>query len=250
MTRWRGRAVLLLLPVLVPLGACQWRTADADRPEAARGFPRADRPVSNIGVTQFSTEDLRDSMGEARTVMDLARIAPGMTVADLGAGEGYYTVRLAERVGAKGRVLAEDIDKGAIERLGMRVEKQRLDNVSIRLGTPEDPRLPANSFDRVFMVHMYHEVAEPYAFLWNLRPSLRPGGAVIVVDTDRPTGRHGTPPALLLCEFGAVGFRLVEFVRKPTMTGYYAKFEASGPRPAPKAIKPCRLAADGTTIGH
>ena len=111
------RAVLLPMALLA-LAGCQGRSTDTDRPEAARAFPRADRPVSNIGVTQFSTEDLRDSMGEARTVMDLARIAPGMTVADLGAGEGYYTVRLAERVGAKGRVLAEDIDKGAIERLG------------------------------------------------------------------------------------------------------------------------------------
>ena len=245
-----GRAALVLPLVLSALGACRWGGHDSDRPEAAQGFPRADRPVSNIGVTQFSTEDLRDRLGEARTVMDLARIGQGMTVADLGAGEGYYTVRLAERVGAKGRVLAEDIDKGAIERLGLRVETQRLDNVSIRLGTPEDPRLPANSFDRVFMVHMYHEVAEPYAFLWNLRPALRQGGSVIVVDTDRPTGRHGTPPALLFCEFGAVGFRLAEFVRKPTVTGYYARFEAVGTRPAPEAIKPCRLGADGATIGH
>lgn len=250
MSSRRGLALLALPPLLVALAACHRSGADDGRPEGARDFPRADRPVSNVGVTQFSTEDLRDRMGEARTVMDLARIAEGMTVADLGAGEGYYTVRLAERVGRKGRVLAEDIDKGAIERLGLRVQTQRLDNVSIRLGTPEDPRLPASSFDRVFMVHMYHEVAEPYAFLWNLRPALRPGGSVIVVDTDRPTGRHGTPPALLFCEFAAVGFRLAEFVRKPTVTGYYAKFEAVGPRPEPSAIRPCKLGADGTVVGQ
>ena len=91
--------------------------------------------------------------------MEWSKISPGMTVADIGAGEGYYTVRLAEKVGAKGRVLAEDIDPGAIERLGRRIEKDRLDNVSIKLGTPDDPRLPPASFDRVFMVHMYHEVA-------------------------------------------------------------------------------------------
>lgn len=172
--------------------------------------------------------------------MNLAQIGAGSTVADIGAGEGYYTVRLAARVGKGGRVLAEDIDPGAIERLGRRVEQERLDNVSIKTGTDDDPKLPANSFDRIFMVHMYHEVAEPYAFLWRLRPALRPGGSVIVVESDRPTNQHGMPPALLFCEFAAVGFRFTEFVRKPEVTGYYAKFEAVGPRPAPSAIRPCK----------
>ncbi len=217
--------------------------ANAGRPEAVRGFPRADRPVSAIGATQFDSEDERDKLGEARTVMDLAQIGAGSSVADIGAGEGYYTARLSQRVGPRGRVLAVDIDPGAIQRLARRVEKDRLDNVSVRTGTPENPRLPDASFDRIFMVHMYHEVSEPYAFLWNLRPALRPGGSVIVVDIDRPTDRHGVPPALLFCEFAAVGFRLGEFVRKPEVTGYYAKFEAVGPRPAPAAIVPCRLGA-------
>lgn len=238
------RALALGL-ALAALAGCKPQAPDPDagRAESVRAFPRPDRPVSGGGGTQFSTEDQRDRLGEARTVMDLAQIKPGASVADIGAGEGYYTVRLAERVGRKGRVLAEDIDPGAIERLGRRVEKDRLDNVSIRTGTPENPRLPDNSFDRIFMVHMYHEVAEPYAFLWNLRPALRQGGSVVVVDVDRPTDRHGIPPALLFCEFAAVGFRLTEFVRKPAVTGYYAKFEAAGPRPAPAEISPCRLGA-------
>lgn len=211
----------------------------ADRPETARDFPQAWRPVSKIGSNEFGNEDQRDNLGEAEVVMDLAAIKAGTTVADIGAGEGYYTVRLAERVGAKGRVLAQDIDPGAIQRLGQRVERERLDNVSIKIGAPDDPRLPASSFDRVFLVHMYHEVSEPYAFLWRLRPALRPGGQVVVVDVDRPTDHHGIPPALLFCEFQSVGFRLVEFVRRPELNGYYAQFEAVGPRPEPGAIKPC-----------
>jgi ubiquinone/menaquinone biosynthesis C-methylase UbiE len=162
-----------------------------------------------------------------------------MTVADIGAGEGYYTVRLAERVGGKGRVLAQDIDPDALSRLGNRVVRERLDNVSIKLGAEDDPRLPPSSFDRIFLVHMYHEVSEPYAFLWRLRPALRDGGQVIVVDVDRPTSRHGIRPQLLFCEFQAVGFRLVEFVRKPELAGYYAQFEAVGSRPEPDKIQPC-----------
>jgi len=213
--------------------------ADADRPETSRDFPRAYRPVSALAGNGFSTEEQRDDRNEANTVMDLAGIRPGMTVADIGAGEGYYTVRLAERVGARGRVLAEDIDAEARDRLAQRVLRERLDNVSVRLGTPDDPKLPENSFDRIFMVHMYHEVEEPYAFLWRLRPALREGGQVIVVDIDRPTDEHGIAPQLLFCEFEAVGFRLVEFVRKPELAGYYAQFEAAGPRPQPDAITPC-----------
>ena len=82
-------------------------------------------------------------------------------------------------------------------------------DLSVRLGLPADARLPANSFDRIFMVHMYHEIAQPYEFLWRLRPALRPGGLVVVVDADRSTRNHGTPPALLRCEFAAVGYAQV-----------------------------------------
>lgn len=243
----RRLAALLIVPIL--LAACHRQSeTDSDRPVTSREFPRADRPVSKTTSTQFSTENERDKLGEAKAVMDLAKIGDGTTVADLGAGEGYYTVRLAQRVGKKGRVLAEDIDPGAVQRLGQRVLHDRLDNVSIKTGTPDDPRLPEGSFDRIFMVHMYHEVSEPYAFLWRLRPALKPGGQIIVVDLDRPTGEHGMPPALLFCEFGAVGFRLAQFVRKPELTGYYAEFEAVGERPAPAAIKACKLGADGSAV--
>jgi ubiquinone/menaquinone biosynthesis C-methylase UbiE len=224
------------------LTGCDTRHSQADRPPTAREFPRPDRPVSRTGSNQFSTEVQRDKVKEAQTVMDLADVRAGATVADIGAGEGYYTVRLAERVGKKGRVLAQDIDGDALRRLGQRVERERLDNVSIKLGAPDDPRLPAGSFDRVFLIHMYHEVTEPYAFLWRMRPALRPGGRVIVVDVDRPTDRHGIPPSLLFCEFGRVGFRLTQFVRKPELQGYYAQFEAVGKRPEPAAIEPCREA--------
>ncbi len=164
-----------------------------------------------------------------------------MTVADIGAGEGYYTVRLAARVGARGRVLAQDIDEAAIKRLGSRVERERLDNVSIKLGAEDDPRLPENSFDRIFLVHMYHEVTEPYAFLWRLRPALAPGRADHR-GRRRPADRPARHSARSCCSANStqVGFRLVEFVRKPELAGYYAQFEAVGDRPEPYDIEPCR----------
>ena len=235
-----------MLASLVMIAGCKAARTDDTRPEAARDFPQAFRPVSVAGGTEFSAEDQRDNLGEAKAVMDLAGTKPGMWIADIGAGEGYYTVRLSQRVGVKGRVLAEDIDPDAIQRLGRRVEHERLDNISIRTGTPEDAKLPVNSFDRIMMVHMYHEVSEPYAFLWYLRPALKPGGQVVVVDVDRPTDQHGIPPRLLFCEFGALGFRLVQFVSKPELNGYFAAFEVTGNRPAPKDIKPCNTASGKT----
>jgi ubiquinone/menaquinone biosynthesis C-methylase UbiE len=232
-------ALLPLTALVLGLSACALGEADEDRPPTAREFPRAYRPVSEIGSNEFSTEQKRDDVQEAQLVMDKAAIAPGMTVADIGAGEGYYTVRLSARVGESGRVLAQDIDEDALRRLGARVEAERIDNVAIAVGGEDDPRLPANSFDRVFMVHMYHEIAEPYAFLWRMRPALREGGQVIVVDVDRPTDQHGIAPQLLFCEFAAVGFRLVDFDLKPEIAGYYAQFEAAGTRPEPNEIEPC-----------
>ena len=229
--------------LLVVLAACG--QASGDRPESAIEFPRPDRPVSGLGSNQFSTETARDNRGEAETVMELAGVEPGMTVADIGAGNGYYTVRLAERVGEEGRVLAQDIDRSALERLGRRVERQRIDNVSIQPGALDDPHLPEKSFDRIFMVHMYHEIGEPYALLWRLWPSLREGGQVVVVDVDRPTDRHGIAPMLLACEFERVGYKLVAFKDAPELAGYYAQFERSANRPAPESIEPCRGDAVG-----
>lgn len=222
------------------LSACERVPASDARAETAKEFPLPDRPVSNLGANSFSTETARDSRGEAQKVMDLANIEPGMTVADIGAGDGYYTIRLAQRVGAKGRVLAQDIDSKALGRLAQRVERERLDNVSIKLGAGDDPRLPENSFDRIFLVHMYHEVQEPYAFLHRLWPALAKGGQVIVVDVDRPTDQHGIDPLLLSCEFRQVGFDLVAFKDSPELAGYYAQFKAAAIRPQADRIKPCK----------
>ena len=236
MWRMSIRARLILIAGLGLLGAC-----DRGATQPVGPFPVPDRPVAKIVSSRWSNEESRDRRNEAGEVMDKARIVPGMTVADIGAGEGYYTVRLAERVGADGRVLAQDISREALDRLGRRVERERLENISIKLGAIDNPQLPPDSFDRVFMVHMYHEIEQPYEFLWRMRPSLKPGGLVIVVDAERPTQSHGTPMALLRCEFAAVGYTLAFTREMPSAGGYLAAFRAQGPRPAPAAIRGCRL---------
>lgn len=238
--RWDGGAFAAVLVVVLLLSGCdQLLAPGAQRADNSLEFPAPDRPVAKVVSNEFSNEDARDERGEAQVVMDLADIRPGMTVADIGAGEGYYTVRLAERVGAEGRVLAQDISREALERLGRRVERERLENISIKLGGSADPQLPADSFDRIFMVHMYHEVVDPYAFLWRMWPALNAGGQIIVVETDRPVGQHGLPHRLLFCEFEAAGYVLVQYTERPDIKGYFARFERGEARPEPETILAC-----------
>ncbi len=227
--------------LLLVLAACDASPKlDTDVPGTA--FPVADRPVAPIVSSTYSTEEARDRLREADGVMDDAGVKPGMTVADIGAGAGYYTMRLAARVGRDGRVVAQDVMPVARDQLADRVTREQLDNVSVKLGEPADPMLPEHSFDRIFMVHMYHEIEQPYEFLWRLRPSLAKDGLVVVVEPDRPIMRHGTPAALLDCEFAAVGYRLVRRSSLRAVDGYLALYAAEGERPEPSAIKPCRLA--------
>jgi len=202
-------------------------------------FPAAHRDVAPIVGTTFSTEDARDRAGEAEQVMALAGVKPGMSVADVGAGQGYYTVRLARVVGPKGRVLAEDIIPDVRDSLSERVQRESLDNVAVKLGTPDNPTLPGESFDRVFLVHMYHEVQSPYAFLWHMREGVRPNGTVVLVDSDRPVKQHGIAPAQVKCEFAALGMSAVKYRVLPGGGVYFLEFRLSSPRPEPDKIKAC-----------
>jgi cyclopropane fatty-acyl-phospholipid synthase-like methyltransferase len=235
--------LLLLGPLLLAScnnAPCNVSATTTDKSVASLTFPKAQRPVSEIVSDRWATEAERDSVDEANKVMDIAGVNAGMSVADIGAGEGYYTIRLAARVGKEGRVLAQDIFPKIREKLAQRALRERLDNVSVMLGAPADPKLPENSFDRIFMIHMYHEIESPYEFLWRLRPSLFPGGQVIIVDADRPTSAHGIPPKLLECEMAAVGYKKVDQHPLPNEGIFLMRFTVSGERPAPEAIKPCK----------
>jgi predicted methyltransferase len=227
-----SRTAALALAVVLALAGCRTKPSEPH-------FPTANRPVAPTVSNTFSTEDARDRLGEAEWVIRLAGVKPGMWVADVGAGQGYYTVRLAPVVGPKGRVLAEDIVRETRDQLSERVQRERLDNVAVKLGTADDPMLPTHSLDRVFLVHMYHEVQSPYAFLWHVREATKPGGEFIVVDSDRPIERHGTPPAQLKCEFAALNLKPVRFARLPGSDVYLMAFAVAGPRPAPDKIQPC-----------
>ena len=206
--------------------------------EPASSFPAPSRPVASIVAPRWTNEDARDDAGEFERVAKLANIGAGTRVADIGAGDGYYVVRLAEMVGPTGRVYAEDIVGDYLRLLQDRVRRERLANVQIARGDAHDPRLPAGDIDVALMIHMYHEIDQPFGLLYNLATSLKPGGRLLILDLDRPTFGHGTPPSLLRCELAAVGYREVSLSR----TGgeeYVAVFEAppSASRPTPAAIR-------------
>jgi SAM-dependent methyltransferase len=203
-------------------GAAQDFMAPPGTPAAA--FPKPARPVADIVSPIWHDEKERDAAGEAREIVRLLGIKSGMTIADIGAGSGYYVVRLAPIVGPGGRVIAEDVVPEYLQGLRNRVHELGLRNVTIGLGEPHDPRLAAGSLDAAILVHMYHEIAQPYGLLYDLAPALKPGAHVGIVDAIGPTAQHGTPPSLLRCELAAVGYREVAFHPPTGGSAYLAIF--------------------------
>ena len=230
--------VLVLLVISSP--GCAGSRDNAKPAESATSdtlkFPAPDRPVSGIVAPRWSREDVRDQYGEAAKVIALAGVTTGMTVADIGAGDGYYVARLSPIVGAAGRVIGEDITPEYVELLRARASKENLQNVQALLGAPSDPKLQARSIDVALMIHMYHEITRPYELLWNLSNAMKPAATLAILDQDGPTDRHGTPPALLVCELGVLGFEQIKSVTLDD-GAYVALFNAPKSPVAPADVR-------------
>lgn len=207
----------------------------------AKDFLPTRRPVAPIASPSRAAEEHRDFLNEVGEVARLLELKPGMTVGDIGASSGYYTVRLSNIVGPKGFVIAQDIMRDYLIELDRRTERLGLTNIIFALGEPHDPRLPASSLDVAILARMYHEITQPYAFLYNLAPALKPGARIGVVDFERPTSRHGTPIDLLRCELTAVDYGEIATYRLAGDGGYLAVFappQAAG-RKSPRDIVAC-----------
>lgn len=204
---------------------------------AATPLPRPQRPVAPVVSAAWGEESARDALGEARQVIHIAGIGPGMAVADIGTGGGYYVMRVAPVVGPRGLVYAQDLTPSLLAKVRRRAEAAGHRNVRYVLGSQANARLPAGSVDVALMIHMYHEIEQPYLLLDRLRASLKPGGRIVIVDLDRPSEAHGMPKALLACEVKAVGYELVSIT--DMKQGYAAVFRP-GVRPDPASVKACR----------
>jgi SAM-dependent methyltransferase len=187
-----------------------------------------DRPVADIISPIWSDPAHRDAAHEVDQIVARLHLRAGARVADIGAGSGYDTLRLAKVVGPRGRILAEDITPAYLRQLRQTVSAAGLGNIDIIEGEPGDPKLPPRSIDAAIMVHMYHEIQQPLAMLAKLAPAFKPGGRLGIEELDRPTQAHGTPPKLLACELAAAGYRLTELKPLQGDIGYFAVFSPPG----------------------
>ncbi len=151
-------------------------------------------------LRRFAPQDLgvlegpdREAWQRPEQIMDALGIADGAAVADLGAGGGWFTVRLARRVGPRGLVYAEDIQREMIESMERRVQREGLRNVRMVLGTPDDPKLRPQSVDAVLFVDSYHEVERPIDLLRNVRSALKPNGRLGIVEFRKDGWGPGPP---------------------------------------------------------
>ena len=184
--------VLLSCTLLLPL------TAQQPRPTSA--------PYSG-DLSIFEYPD-RDKKLQIDRVMDLLGVRPGKTVADLGAGSGWFAVRAARRVGAQGIVYAEDINPDYTRYIDQRARNENLPNIKTVLGTPDDPRLPPASVDALLMLKVYHEIAHPVPVMKLLHTALRPGASIGIIDRNGNGADHGLNHDVVVREMKDAGYKL------------------------------------------
>lgn len=185
---------------------------------ADRLLARADGPVATTGQ---SPQTSPDRAARFARIFEAMALAPGSVVADVGAGQGEYSFRMADLVGPSGRVYAVDISPRALEQLNALVAYRKIANVEVIEGTIDDPRLPAAALDAVLIVNAYHEMTEHVAMLAKIRAALKPDGRLVIVDQvaddrrDAPrrlqTSRHEVGPAFVREELLDAGFRELTF---------------------------------------
>ena len=139
-------------------------------------------PVMGYQGAPWLERSEREDEEAPDVALNVLQIPKGASVADIGAGSGYITVRLAARVGPAGRVFANDVQPQMLNLLARRLERAKITNVTLIEGTFDDPKLPPASVDLVIMVDVYHELSQPQAILRHLRESLKPGGRLVLLE--------------------------------------------------------------------
>jgi SAM-dependent methyltransferase len=167
------------------------RHSEHEHGAAGHGFHKDFSDASSFSAS--FDNPARDAWQQPEAVIDLMKIAPASTVVDLGAGTGYFVPRLAQRVGAQGKVLALDVEPQMIEFLKRRVQEQKLANVEPRLVQPNDPALAPGSVSRILIVNTWHHIGERPSYAGKLAAALAAQGEVWIVDFTLDAD-HGPPP--------------------------------------------------------
>ncbi|MGB8061540.1 MAG: class I SAM-dependent methyltransferase [Candidatus Sulfotelmatobacter sp.] len=217
------RIIILALYFLSNVAPCVSQNPAPAAPEQQR---KTSKPYT--GDLSIFDSPGRGERLQINRVMDILGITAGKSVADIGAGSGWFTVRAAKRVGGTGLVYAVDINPEAIRYIAKRGEKEKLQNIKTILSKPNDPLLPPESVDAVLMLKTYHEVAHPVELLRNLRPALRLGAKVGVIDRNGNGEDHGVGSDVVIREAQEAGYRLsgqYDFVKADKMD-YFLVFTA------------------------
>jgi predicted methyltransferase len=208
---YKSRFVLLALYVLLglPFAFTQSGTQTTAAPPQGR---QQERKTSEPYTGDLSIFDApgRDEKLQINRVMSILGIESGRNVADIGAGSGWFTVRAAKRVGAEGKVFAADINPEAVSHIQGRAQQEQLSNVTAILSKPDDPLLQPDSVDAVLLLKTYHEVAHPVELLRNLRPALRAGAKIGVIDRNGNGENHGIGKDVVIREAREAGYRLLK----------------------------------------
>jgi cyclopropane fatty-acyl-phospholipid synthase-like methyltransferase len=221
-------ALLILLGLLYPASSPAHQATQENGEEQHQEQRQEQRKTSTpyTGDLSIFEKPGRAERLQIDRVMDILGVTSGKSVADIGAGSGWFSVRAARRVGAVGTVYAVDINPEAIEYIDRRAHKEKLANVKTILSKPDDPLLPVSSVDAVLLLKTYHEVAEPITVLRNLRAALRPDAKVGVIDRNGNGEDHGVMSDVVIREAKEAGYRLAgryDFV-KPDDVDYFLVF--------------------------
>jgi SAM-dependent methyltransferase len=217
-------ALLILLGLLYPASSPAHQATQENGEEQHQEQRKTSTPYT--GDLSIFEKPGRAERLQIDRVMDILGVTSGKSVADIGAGSGWFSVRAARRVGAVGTVYAVDINPEAIEYIDRRAHKEKLANVKTILSKPDDPLLPVSSVDAVLLLKTYHEVAEPITVLRNLRAALRPDAKVGVIDRNGNGEDHGVMSDVVIREAKEAGYRLAgryDFV-KPDDVDYFLVF--------------------------
>jgi cyclopropane fatty-acyl-phospholipid synthase-like methyltransferase len=209
----------LRFALLVALAGCAGGGAPAQHPEPTHG---AGHPGGDAYHRRFEDAEhwarvfddpARDAWQKPEAVISALTLAPSARVADLGAGTGYFAVRIARRV-PEGRVYAVDIESDMVRHLGERATREGLANLTPVLATPDEPRIP-EPVDLVLVVDTYHHIADRVTYFRRLSESLRPGGRLAIIDftPESPIGppaEHRIPPEAVAQELAQAGYAKVQ----------------------------------------
>jgi SAM-dependent methyltransferase len=216
------RACCLFLVVLGLHFACFLKLAQADDSSATESgakpqiyMGRRIAPTMSYSGASWLTRETRAREENPEKLLKALNLKPGQTICDFGCGNGYYTIRLAKRLGPQGTVYAVDIQPEMLDLLARSVKPRGLKNVKPVLATEKDPGLPPATFDMVLMVDVYHELSDPAGALATVRKSLKPEGRLVLVEfrEEDPTvpilPLHKMSQPQVIKEITANGFKLV-----------------------------------------